>query len=309
MNIGVIGVGGIGGYYGGKLTRLIEIDPAMKVYFIARGQHLEEIRKNGLLLDTDEGEFICKPTYATDNFSELPVLDLCLVCVKSYDLDNAMLSLRGKVASHTMILPLLNGVDIYERIRTRISDGIVLPACVYIGTHIEKPGKVTQRGGTCVVHFGHDPERKDFNKGIFNLFDTSGIKYIWYDNPYPEIWNKFLMIAPFGLVTANYDKTFGEILQSDELSRHAENIMKEIVSIAKVKGIDLPQNIVAETFNKAKKFPPDTRTSFQRDFENMMKSDERDLFGGTILRMGLELGISTDATRIIYDSIQKKKRV
>jgi 2-dehydropantoate 2-reductase len=117
------------------------------------------------------------------------------------------------------------------------------------------------------------------------------------------------MIAPFGLVTANYDKTFGEILQSDELSRHAENIMKEIVSIAKVKGIDLPQNIVAETFNKAKKFPPDTRTSFQRDFENMMKSDERDLFGGTILRMGLELGISTDATRIIYDSIQKKKRV
>jgi len=307
MNIGIIGIGGIGGYFGGKLTRLIELDPAVKVYFIARGPHLEEIRKNGLVLDSDEGEFICRPTYATDNFSELPVLDLCLVCVKSYDLDNAMILLGDKVSSQTMILPLLNGVDIYERIRKRISKGVVFPACVYIGTHIEKPGKVTQRGGTRAIHFGNDPEKKDFNHDIFKLFEKAGINYVWYDNPYPEIWNKFLMIAPFGLVTANYNKSFGEILSSGELSGHVENIMKEIVGIAKVKGIELSENIIAETFEKAKNFPPETRTSFQRDFENMAKSDERDLFGGSILRMGEELGIATVATRNIYDSIQKKK--
>lgn len=309
MNIGIIGIGGIGGYYGGKLTRLPELDKDIKVYFIARGPHLQEIRKNGLVLDSDEGEFICTPTYATDDFSELPVLDLCVVCVKSYDLDNAMVKVRGKIAPHTIILPLLNGVDIYERIRKRIEAGIVLPACVYIGTHIEKPGKVMQRGGTRVIHLGNDPEKKDFNHDIFRLFDMAGIKYIWYDDPYPEIWNKFFLIAPFGLVTANFNKNFGEILQSKELSAHAENIMKEVVSIAKAKGIKLPDNIISETFEKVRKFPPETTTSFQRDFEDIMKSDERDIFGGAIIRMGAELGISTEATGLIYGSIEKKKHV
>lgn len=309
MNIGIIGIGGIGGYFGGKLTRLPELAQKIKIYFIARGPHLQEIRKNGLILDSDEGESICKPTYATDDFNELPVLDLCLVCVKSYDLDNAMARLQEKFSSETMILPLLNGVDIYERIRKRIRNGIVFPACVYIGTHIEKPGKVTQRGGTRVIHFGNDPEKKEFNHEIFQLFDKAGIKYIWYDDPYPEIWNKFFLIAPFGLVTANFDKTFGEILQSVELSSHAENIMKEAVSIAKAKGINLPENIIAETFDKVRKFPAETRTSFQRDFEDMAKSDERDIFGGAIIRMGKELGIATDATSSIYESIDKKKHV
>lgn len=309
MNIGVIGIGGVGGYFGGKLTRLPEQDQNIKVYFIARGQHLNEIKKHGLILDTDEGEFICKPTYATDNIEELPALDLCLICVKGYDLDNILIPLKEKVISNTMILPLLNGVDIYERIRKRIKNGIVFPSCVYIGTHIEKYGKVTQRGGTRTIHFGNDPENKNFDPVIFDLFDKSGIKYNWLDNPYTEIWSKFLLISPFGLLTANFNKTFGEILLSQELSEYAKSIMTEIVQISNAKGIKLPASIVTDTFEKVKNFPYETRTSFQRDFENVNKPDERDLFGGAVIRMGEEFGIPTDTTRKIYESIQKKKNV
>jgi 2-dehydropantoate 2-reductase len=117
MNIAVIGIGGVGGYFGGKLTQLLKDDKNINIYFIARNQHLSEIKKNCLILDTDEGIITCIPTLAMDNIAELPKLDLCLICVKSYDLEKVLFEIKSKITDKTMILPLLNGVDIYERIR------------------------------------------------------------------------------------------------------------------------------------------------------------------------------------------------
>ncbi|OGI11518.1 MAG: 2-dehydropantoate 2-reductase, partial [Candidatus Margulisbacteria bacterium GWF2_35_9] len=227
MNIGIIGIGGVGGYFGGKLSQVTENNPSINIYFIARNQHLTEIQKNGLRLDTDEGLFICKPTLSTDRISDLPLLDLCLICVKSYDLTNILIQLKPKIQESTMILPLLNGIDISERIRTIISSGVVFPSCVYVGTHIEKPGTVKQRGGACTIIFGKDPNNSLVNPVIFDLLKQANIKHTWMENPYTEIWSKFIFIAAFGLVTANFNKTIGEVLQSKELSGFVITIMEE----------------------------------------------------------------------------------
>ncbi len=308
MNIAVIGIGGVGGYYGGKLTQLLKDDKNLNIYFIARGAHLKEIQNNGLILDSDDGEFICHPTKATDNISELPMLDLCLVCVKGYDLDKTMPLLKDKISEKTMILPLLNGVDVYERIRKTIDKGVLFPSCVYVSTRIEEPGKVVQRGGTRTIHFGSDPKNSFVDPIIFDLFKKADIKYIWLEEPYTEIWSKFVFIAAYGLVTANFDKTIGEVVASDELGSYTKKIMHEISEIARKRGVVLPESIENESFAKGKNFPFEAKTSFQRDVENIDKPDERDLFGGTIIRMGIESGIPTETTKQIYDSIQNKKK-
>lgn len=303
MNIAVIGIGGVGGFFGGKITQLLKGESGLNVHFIARGLHLEEIRRNGLLLDTDDGEFICRPTSATDDISVLPEIDLCLVCVKSYDLEKAMIKLKEKVNDKTMILPLLNGVDIYERIRSVIKNGVVFPSAVYIGTYIERPGKVTQRGGACKILFGKDPSNDYAAPALFNLFDSAGIKYELSGNPYTAIWSKFIFIAPFGLVCARHNKTIGEVMKSDGLTEIVKDIMREISSIAAKKGIELPSDIIDKTYISARNFPFDTKTSFQRDVENVNKPDERDLFGGAIIRMGKEIGVATPVTEAVYNEI------
>lgn len=308
MNIGVIGIGGVGGYFGGKLTQLMS-DHDLNISFIARGQHLNEIKNHGLILDTEEGEMICKPTLATDNIKELPTLDFCLICVKSYDLDNVLIQLNEKISQNTIILPLLNGIDICERIRKRIKIGIVLPSCVYVGTHIERPGKVVQKGGNCIIIFGKDPQNDYFDPKIFELFNEAQIKYKWINEPYIEIWSKFIFIASFGLVAASSNKSIGEVLSSEESSKNIKSIMNEIVNIAIKKGINLPSTIIDDSYEKGKKFPFETKTSFQRDIEITNKPDERDIFGGIIIRLGNELNISTDTTKKIYDIIQKKKKL
>ena len=310
-NIGIIGVGGVGGYFGGKLCQLLPSKQDLQIYFIARGQHLAEIKRNGLYLSTaEEGDMTCNPTHATDSFNELPTLDLCLLCVKSYDLDNVLTNIKNKISDKTLILPLLNGIDIYERIREIIDTGIVFPSCVYVGTYIEKYGKVTQKGGACKILFGKDIRHQEFIPDeIFDLLKKSKIKYEWFDNPYQAIWGKYIFIASFGLVTACFNKTVGEVMDSKELSSYVLSIMKEIVSLADKKSIALPKTIIENSFNKGKNFPYHTKTSFQRDFECFNKPDERDLFGGTIIRLGRLLNIDTPTTDLIFNKLDHIKSI
>ncbi len=308
LSIGIIGVGGVGGYYGSKLCRLISKQEA-EVYFIARGQHLDAIRQNGLSINTAaEGDWISHPTLATDSFGDLPVLDVCLVCVKSYDLQNAAQQLRQCTSSTSAIIPLLNGIDIYERMRSELRIGLILPACTYIGVHISAPGKICQRGGDCQILFGRDPQSPDIKPdSLFELFERCGVKYAWCDDISPVLWRKYIFIAGFGMVMASFDKTMGQVMETPRLSQYVQALMEEIAALARGKGVYLPVDIIAATYQHGRDFAYESKTSFQRDFENAEKPDERALFGDIILRMGKELGIDTPVTRELRDLLEQRK--
>lgn len=307
MNIVVIGIGGVGGYFGGKLCQMLQDRNDLEVHFIARGRHQKEIQKKGLLLDTDDGVMLCTPTSATDRFSDLPALDLCLLSVKSFDLDRVLPQLQEKISEQTTLLPLLNGVDIYERIRRHIKTGVVFPSCVYVSARIEREGKVTQRGDLRTIIFGKDPHNDLVDERIFDLFSQARIKYEWHENPYISIWSKFIFIASYSLVTANFDKTIGEVLASESLSSTVVAIMRDIEAIARKKDIPLPENIVSTSFERGQSFPPETKTSFQRNYEDRSKPDEREIFGGAIIHMADRLGIAAETTRDIYQSLEAHK--
>ena len=279
----IAGVGGVGGFFGGRMAYSVEqkSDPSRQIYFIARGAHLGRIRCSGLTLNTSiQSAMVCRPAMATDNILEIPTPDLYLVCVKSYDLTATMQAIRKNMHADTVILPLLNGVDVYERIRAVVTGGIVLPACVYIGTHIESPGVVTQEGGDGTVLCGPDPVFPDFDpRELGNLFLESGLKFAWHSDPYPAIWQKYVFIAGFGLVTAQSGKTLGQIMADERLKSQVRAIMEEIVAIGRWKGIALPDDIAAASLNRAFSFPPETRTSYQRDVESAGKTCAFRVFG------------------------------
>jgi 2-dehydropantoate 2-reductase len=308
-SIGVIGVGGVGGYFGGKLCRLLERGEDLKVCFIARGDHLRAIQESGLQLSTEsDGELECRPTLATDDFRRLPPLDLCLVCVKEFDLPGALAGLAPIVGDETIVLPLLNGVDVYSRVRNVINRGVVLPACVYVGTHLDRPGRVCQKGGACQILFGPDPRRTHaVPQDVIDVFDQACIKSEWTIEIESEIWQKFIFIGPFGLATAAYGKTAGEVLEDVWLRGQAKAIMTEAASLAKRLGVALPEDVVEASLVKARGFPYEAKTSFQRDFERPDKLDERDLFAGAMLRLADELGVDAPATRAIALLLESKK--
>ncbi|MFW9987461.1 MAG: ketopantoate reductase family protein [Candidatus Odinarchaeota archaeon] len=273
-----------------------------KVYFITRGIHLKAIQEKGLTIKMgDNTPIIAHPTLASESILDLPKCDIIILAVKSYDLDQAVEDVKKNMKDTTIILPLLNGVDIYERIRKSLKIGYVLPACVYIGTHIESPGIIFQRGGNGKILFGKDPNHKDFYPNdLIKLFDESNIDYEWSENAYAAIWTKYIFISPFGLLTAYYQKTIGEIVNNPTNLEEVKVLINEVVQIARRKGIDLPEQIIELTIEKAKEFPFETKTSFQRDVESKGKKHEGDLFGGTLIKLGKKLGIPTPKTEQIY---------
>ncbi len=149
-NILIAGTGGVGGYFGGRIAGSLVDKPEnqrQKVYFLARGAHLQAIKRDGLLLKPGQGpELRCRPALATDRLDQVPSPDLVLVSVKSYDLPGLMDGLSGIITGDTLIIPLLNGIDIYKRIREILPAAIILPAGVYVSANIIEPGVVVQRG-------------------------------------------------------------------------------------------------------------------------------------------------------------------
>jgi 2-dehydropantoate 2-reductase len=306
----VYGVGGVGGYFGGRLAYRIRRGTALgyEIYFIARGPHLNAIRLHGLKVITPMKTFITRPNLAADDIRRIPDPDLILLCVKSYDLDGVVQKLRAKVSENTVVIPLLNGVDIYDRIRAQLDSGIVLPACVFIGTHIQSPGVIKQNGGDGTIMFGRDPRHLGFTaQNVMDFFSRMGINYKWNDDPFPAIWEKYIFIAAFGLVTVHTGKTLGEIMEDSAARETVRAIMTEVAALAKAKGISLPSNVIDESLDKANKVPRDTKSSYQRDVESGRRSNEGDIYGGTIIRMGQSLGVATPITESIYSEIQQRK--
>lgn len=307
MNICFIGVGGLGGYFGALALKGSNIKH--KVYFIARGMHKEAICNKGLTLKKDGGKDIINvtPTLCTDKISEIPKCDIIIIAVKSYDLDDVAKEIVNITKDNTLVLPLLNGVDIYRRIRKFLKNGIVLPSCVYVGTHIESPGVIFQKGGSCNIIMGSDPEKPEILPNeLMKLFDESGIDYSREKDVNVSIWSKYMFIAAYGLVCAANNKSVGEVFEDNNLRDTTKAIMCEIGNIAKKLNISLEKDIVESSLLKAKKFPYETRTSFQRDIETEGKKNEGDLFGGTIIRYGKELGVDTLNTSKVYQKLLDK---
>lgn len=299
-NICIYGVGGVGGYFGAKIIDG-DKNKDLNVAFIARGKQLETIKKNGLILKTEDRIIKVKPNLATENVHDIEKIDLMLICVKSYDLDVVINVIKDKIKEDTILIPLLNGVDIYERIRKNLDKGRVLPACVYVGTHIEDYGIVFQKGGDGRIIFGKDPRRINYYpEEVMEFFEKLKINFSYQENPYKEIWTKYMFIAAYGLVTAKTGKTLGEVLGDSFLSSDVEGIMREIKLIADKKRVSLDRDVIKNSLEKARSFPYETKTSFQRDVENPKKKNEEDLFGGTIIRFGKEYGIDTKYTEKYY---------
>lgn len=302
------GVGGVGGYFGGKIASAIKIHRTKhEIYFIARGEQLNAIKSNGIKVITSEETIVGVPTIATHDINEIPDPDLFLICVKSYDLDEVIRAIAPKVKINTIIMSLLNGADIYERTRANLNNGIVLPACVFVGTHIEKPGVIRQSGGDGIILFGKDPRISKFNpNNVISFFKDTRIQCRWHEDPFPLIWEKYIFIAAFGLATVHSRKTLGEIMENQESKELVREIMTEIRSIADKKGIKLPGNIIDTSINKASNFPYESKTSYQRDIERKGNLNEGDLYGGTIIKMGEALGIPTPVTKLMYSEIQQR---
>lgn len=307
-HIVVVGLGGVGGYFGFKINQANETSEKYKVSFIARGETYDKVKENGLtLLSPEYADNSTHPDAVEQHISDIKNPDLVLICVKEYDLENVCRQLKEVINDDTVLLPMMNGADIYDRIRKLIPDHTVLPTCIYVASHIKERGTVEHKGKAGKMIVGKDPQHfsSDVN-WIVDLLKESKIDFDFKDNSLTDIWTKFFFIASFGMVTAKHNSSIGTVCADEQQKYEASEIMKEIQQIAAQKEIPLQDDIIEATFTKASAFPFETPTSLQLDIHSGKKDNELELFAGAILKYGADLGIETPFTQKIYTEIKTK---
>lgn len=300
MRIGIVGIGGVGGYFGGKLAREYKSSERHEIIFIARGENLKAIKKNGLQLFTQEGHYIARPNLATDNPAKAGVFDLVFFCTKSYSLESSAQQFSSCINKNTVVIPLLNGVNSAERIRSVLPQVNVLGGSVYIITHIEKPGVIRQEGGACKLTFGTDDQEsaKKYTY-IFNILLQAKINAILTDKISEALWTKYLLMCPLASLMSATGKTYGAVWADSSLRKKARDMMLEVVAVAKARHIFLPESAVDKSMEMVAGFGYNSKTSMQLDREKG-KQTEIDALTAYRCKAGRESGIPTPLHNEIY---------
>ena len=303
MRIAIVGIGGVGGYFGGKLAREYAVYGKHEIIFIARGDHLKAIQQNGLQLFTREGDYVAWPNIATDNPAVAGLFDLVFFCVKSYSLESSARSVEGSIHQNTVVIPLQNGVNSADRLRAVLPAADVISGSVYIISHLEKPGVVRQTDGACRLTFGTDDEASA-NKysAIHGLLVQANIDARLTGKISEALWTKFLLMCPLGSLTTATGKTYGAVMADPDLRARLRKMMQEVVAVAKARHIPLADDAVDTTMDQVGRFSFDAKTSMQLDREKG-RLTEIDTLTACLIEAGRQSGIPTPTHDEAYRQI------
>jgi len=309
IKIIVAGIGGVGGYFGGLLAKHFSNSNEVEIYFLARGQHLKQIQTNGLKVINGNVEFIAKPKLATDNANEIGVADYIILCTKSYDLEKIIEQIKPCIDSNTSILPLLNGVDSVEKIKTILPNSTIFNGCVYIVSLLKEVGVIENFGNIQKLFFGQENTTTEKLILLENLFNQAAIEVTLTKKITSVIWEKFHLVGANSTATSYYKCSTGEILADKTKSDFLFNLLKEVNQIALANGIVFDKEMIATTMQKLHSFPFETTSSMQRDFQKSNIRTELESITGFVVHEGKRLNIQTPTFKQAYVVLQPRNDV
>jgi 2-dehydropantoate 2-reductase len=299
MRIAVMGTGGTGGYFGGLLARAGE-----EVAFIARGAHLEAIRKNGLAIKSVlAGEFNISAT-ATDNPDDIGPVDFVLFCVKAYDNAAAAEQIRPLIGPETVLLSVQNGIDNEQQIGEVIGPDHIVGCVSYVSSTIESPGVVAQTGGPGTIVFGEmHGGTSARTEALQSTLQNSNITAELHPDIKVALWQKFLGICGVNGVTALTRLPMGEIVACKETHNLMRETMQEVEAVARASGVNLPEGCVDQSMDFFSSMDPTVRGSMYYDLAAGRRL-ELEVLNGTVVRLGSENGIPTPMNFAIYAALK-----
>ena len=266
IRIGILGLGGVGGYFGGLLAKAYYKSEEIEVIFIARGETQKAIAENGLTIITDDSETVVYPKLVSNNPDEIGVLDYLICATKTYDIEESLLSLQQCIAQETVILPLYNGVDAPERIHKLFPENDILQGCVYIISMIFSPGTIRKIGFYEKLFFGSKTASISKLNELQSIFQKAKIESYLVENIEETVWEKFIFISALASVTSYLNQNIGQILSNPDAKAIYVELLKEIELVAKAKGLQLSDDIVNQTIVKLEKSPKEATSSMHRDY-------------------------------------------
>ena len=288
MRLAVLGAGGVGGYYGGLLAK-----HGHAVYLLARGANLEAIRARGLEVRTPEGSFIA-PVTAAATADEIGAVDLVLLAVKSYSLQEVAPAARRLAAEEAAILPLMNGVGINERLtEAGVPAASLMGGLTFISAARTAPGVVERLSPferVVVGEFDHTLSARA--RTAVQVFQDAGVDARLSERIEVELWQKLIFISAMAAVCGLSRTPIGPVRAAPLGPALIERAVREAAQVARASGVPLPQNEEQRVLGLIHELPPAMKPSFMLDLLRGGPT-EADVLSGAVARLGAKLGVAT----------------
>lgn len=267
--IAIAGIGGIGGYIGGKLAHHYANNENIEIIFIARGEMVKAIYEKGLWLESNETLYKCIPTLISDNPLEIGSIDILIVCTKTFSVEEIFKKYKKNLAIDAVVITTQNTVNGEKTITPYLTDNITLmEGSIYIASNIVEPGKIKHISGPAKLFFGTQAIKNYRGEKIAKIFNEAGLDATFTQDIQSTLWKKFLFVSPVAVVTSLYKISFSEILKNTKAESLFINLTSELIQLAKAKKITVDDNTILNNLNLLKSFKGNVKSSLQLDLEN-----------------------------------------
>lgn len=294
MKIAVMGSGGVGGYFGGRLAKA-----GCDVTFIARGAHLAAMREHGLRIESQAGDIHVPRVHATDDPSTIGPVDLVILSVKLADTESAVKSIAPLFASHTGVVSLQNGVQKDDMLRRAFGEKAVMGGVAYIATAVARPGVIAHTGSMQRLLFGeYDGVRSARARALLDACKSAGINAEISDDIRRAIWEKFVFLVGLSGTTTTVRLPIGPIRENPRSRAFLHDIVQEAVAVGRAHGVALPEDYAQSRLQFCDGLPAEMTSSMHHDLERG-NALEVDWLSGGVVALGDAAGVPTPANRAV----------
>jgi len=294
MRLAIVGAGGVGGYFGGRLAATGDVDVA----FLARGAHLDALRARGLRLQSPLGNLHLPKVTATDDPAKIGPADVVFFAVKLYDTESATRLLPPLIGPDTVVVPFQNGVESVDVLTRAVGQAHVAGGTAYVAAVITEPGTIEHTAMDTIVFGELDGSRSPRLERLLAACAPAGFHATLSEHIQTDIWSKFVRLSTFSGMTAVTRCPVGPIRDDADLFAMWQAAALEAMAVARAKGIALPTQVFDEMIVNLQGLPPGAKSSMLQDLERGRRL-ELPWLSGAVVRMGSESGVDTPTHRFI----------
>ena len=295
MKIVAMGSGGVGGYFGGRLAA-----SGADVTFIARGEHLKAIERDGLKILSANGDMTLKPVKATDDPASIGHADLVMIAVKLWSTEDAARTIEPLMGPKSAVVTWQNGVVAEDILIKQYGKERVIGGVSNIAALIEAPGVIRHNGAMARLIFAElDGKPSKRIEAFAALCKQAHIEHVVSDDITRAIWQKFIFLASFSGMTCVTRLSIGPVRSDPETRAILKAALNEVVAIGRAKGVSLPDDQAEQSLAWADNLPPTMVASMLGDL-NRGNRLELPWLSGTVVKLGEELGVATSVHKFIY---------
>lgn len=293
MKIVMFGAGGVGGYFGGRLAAA-----GVDVAFVARGGHLEAIRRDGLRIASPKGDVHLTGIRASADPADLGPADVVFLTVKMYDVDTAASALRPLLGPDTMVVTLQNGVEATDMVARRIGREHVAGGVAYVAAVIGAPGLIRHTALDALIVGELDGTMSPRLLALREAASAAGFTFTASPDIRRDLWSKFARLSVFSGMTGVLRSPLGVLRASPGLMAMLDAAVDEALAVGRALGVALDDRVRDEVFAMYRAMPPLAKSSLLEDLERG-KPLELPWLSGAVVRLGREAGVPTPTHALI----------